>query len=58
MSIELSKFFNFCAAHLLVKRDIETTFPYFLFWTRMSERRNREFRLYHISDLRRINVCP
>ena len=39
---ELQKFLNFCAAHLPDKRDIETTFPYFLFWTCMSEKRNRE----------------
>ena len=34
MSIDLNckSFFNiFCAAHLPVKRDIETKFPYFLF---------------------------
>ena len=26
-------FFNFCATHLPVRLDIETKFPYFLFWT-------------------------
>ena len=35
--LELQKFFNFCAAHLPVKRGMETKFPYFLFWTCMSE---------------------
>ena len=37
-------FFIFCAAHLPVKRDIKTIFAYFLFWTCMSEIRNRENR--------------
>ena len=41
--LELQKFLNFCAAHLPVKRDIEMKFSYFLFWTCMSEIRNREF---------------
>ena len=31
--LELQKFFNFCAAHLPVRLDIETKFPYFLFLT-------------------------
>ena len=38
-------FFNFCAAHLPVKRDIETKLPYILFWTCMSEIRNGNFDL-------------
>ena len=42
--LELRKFFNVCAAHLLIERDIKTKFPYFLFWTCMSEIRNREFK--------------
>ena len=32
-TLELQTFSNFCAAHLAVKRDIESKFPYFLFWT-------------------------
>ena len=44
--LELQKFSNLCAAHLPVRLDIETKFPYFLFWTCMSEIRNREFRRY------------
>ena len=36
----------FCVAHLSVKIDIETKFPYFLFLTRLSIIRNQEFRLY------------
>ena len=44
--LELQMFFYFCVAHLPVKRDIKTKFPYFLFYTCMSEIRNREFRLY------------
>ena len=39
-------FFYFCAVHLPVRLDIETKFPYFLFWTCFSKIRNREFRLY------------
>ena len=31
--LELQKFFNCCAAQLPVKREIETKFPYFFFWT-------------------------
>ena len=33
--LELQFFFNFCVAHLPIKRDIETEFPYFLFRTCM-----------------------
>ena len=44
--LELEKFFNFCAAHLPVRLDIETKFPYFLFLTWLSIIRNQEFRLY------------
>ena len=44
--LELQKFCNFCAAHLPVKRDIETKSLYFLFWTCVSEIRNLEFCLY------------
>ena len=44
--LELQMFFNFCAAHLPVRLDIETKFPYFLFLTWLSVIRNREFRLY------------
>ena len=43
---ELQKYFNFCAAHLPVRLDIETKFPHFLFLTRLSIIRNQEFRLY------------
>ena len=39
-------FFNFCAAHLPVRLDIETKFPYFSFLTWLSIIRNQEFRLY------------
>ena len=41
MSEARTVFFNFCDAHLPVKREITTKFTYFLFWTRMSEIRNR-----------------
>ena len=34
--IELQKFFIFCAAHLPVRLDIETKFPYFFFLTWLS----------------------
>ena len=44
--LELQKFFNFCAAHLSVRLDIETKFPYFLFLTWLPIIRNQEFRLY------------
>ena len=44
--LELQKFFNFCAAHLPVRIDIETKFPYFLLLTWLSIIRNREFHLY------------
>ena len=36
----------FFAAHLSVRLDIETKFPYFLFLTWLSKIRNQEFRLY------------
>ena len=39
-------FFNFSAAHLPVRLDIETKSPYFLFLTWLSKIRNQEFRLY------------
>ena len=35
--LELHKFLNFCAAHLPVRLDIETKFPYFLFLTWLSK---------------------
>ena len=38
--LELQTFFNFCAAHLPVRLDIETKFPYFLFLTWLSIIRN------------------
>ena len=44
--LKLKNCCNFCVAHLPVKRDIKTKFPYFLFWTCMSDIRHREFRLY------------
>ena len=44
--LELQKFLNFCAAHLSVRLDIETKFPYFLFLTWLSKIRNQEFCLY------------
>ena len=44
--LELHKFFNFCAAHLPVRLDIETKFPYFLFLTWLSIIRDQEFSLY------------
>ena len=34
----------FCVAHLPVKQDIKTKFPYFPFWTYMFKKRNREKR--------------
>ena len=40
--LELQKFLNFCAAHLPVRLDIETKFPYFLFLTWLSIIRNQE----------------
>ena len=40
--LKLQKFFNFCAAHLPVRLDIETKFPYFLFLTWFSIIRNQE----------------
>ena len=39
---ELQKFFNFCAAHLPVRLDIGTKFPYFLFLPWLSKIRNLE----------------
>ena len=36
----------FCAAHLPVRLDIQTKFPYFLFLTWWSKIKNQEFRLY------------
>ena len=44
--LELQKLFNFCAAQLTARLDIETKFPYFLFLTWLSIIRNQEFRLY------------
>ena len=44
--LELQKLFIFSAAHLPVRLDIETKFPYFLFLTWLLIIRNREFRLY------------
>ena len=38
--------FSFCAAHLQVRLDIETKFPYFLFLTWLSKIRSQEFRIY------------
>ena len=32
--------------YLYLNFDVETKFPYFLFWTCMSDIRNRQFRLY------------
>ena len=49
--LELQKFFNFCAAHLPVRLDIETKFPYFLILTWLSIIRNQEFRLYILAQL-------
>ena len=44
--LELQKFFsNFCAAHLLVRLDVETKFSYILFLTWLLIITNREFRL-------------
>ena len=46
MSIDYhcKSFFNFCAAHLLVRLDIETKFQYFLFLTWS---RQRQFFLFY-----------
>ena len=41
--LELQKFFNFCAAHLPVRLDIETKFSYFLFLTWLSKIRNQNW---------------
>ena len=49
--LELHFFFNFCAAHLSVWLDIETKFPYFLFLTRLSQKRNQEFH-HHLDEKR------
>ena len=51
-------FFNFCAAHLPVRLDIETKFPYFLFLTWLSIIRNQEFRLYRPNYARNNFSCP
>ena len=44
--LELQKLFNFSAAHLPVRLDIETKFPYFLFLPWLSIIRNQELCLY------------
>ena len=46
IELELQKFFDFCAAHLPVRLDIETKFLYFFIFDLVVNNKNQEFRLY------------
>ena len=49
--LEMQFFFNFCAAHLPARLDIETEFSYFLFLTWLSIIRYQEFRRLYLAQL-------